>query len=65
MARGGGDAPQRPGLPDPASVVGERELPSPKGERYKIIRTHERDAYDKPDEIRTISQFEGAKRGVK
>ncbi len=41
---------RRPGLPDPANVVGERELRSPKGTRYRIIKTRERDAYDKPDE---------------
>ncbi|MBA5800316.1 hypothetical protein [Rhizobium changzhiense] len=46
-----GDAPRRrPGLPDPTKVVGERDLLSPKGKRYKIIRTRECDAYDKPDD---------------
>ncbi|MER9316347.1 hypothetical protein NKI31_12680 [Mesorhizobium sp. M0659] len=41
---------RRTGLPDPANVVSERELRSPKGARYKVIRTRERDAYDKPEE---------------
>lgn len=47
----GGDAQHRHlGLPEPANVIAERELRSPKGKRYKIIRTRERDAYDKPDD---------------
>jgi hypothetical protein len=38
----------RPGLPDPASVVSERDFVSPKGARYRIIRTTETDPYDPP-----------------
>lgn len=41
---------RRHGLPDPANVVGESEVRSPKGNRYRIIRTHESDAYDKQDD---------------
>jgi hypothetical protein len=40
---------QRPGLPDPSAVVGESTLTSPKGSRYRVIRTTEKDPYDKPD----------------
>lgn len=36
------------GLPAPESVVGELEFISPKGNRYRIIKTTEMDAYDKP-----------------
>jgi len=39
-----------PGLPDKATVVSEREFTSPKGKRYRIIRTTERDPYDPPDD---------------
>lgn len=41
--------PRRPGLPDPATVVGERVLVSPKGRRYRILETTERDPGDPPD----------------
>jgi hypothetical protein len=41
---------RRPGLPDPAAIVGVHELRSPKGTLYRVIRTRERDTYDKPDE---------------
>jgi hypothetical protein len=39
-----------PGLPDKETVVSERTLVSPKGKRYRIIRTTEKDPYDPPDE---------------
>ena len=39
-----------PGLPDKATVVSEREFTSPKGKRYRIIKTTQRDPYDPPDE---------------
>jgi hypothetical protein len=39
-----------PGLPDKATVISEREFISPKGKRYRIIRTTERDPYDPPDD---------------
>jgi hypothetical protein len=38
----------RPGLPNKASVVSEKTFISPKGKRYRIIRTDEMDAYDAP-----------------
>jgi hypothetical protein len=44
-----GKAPN-PGLPDPESVVSERVLISPKGRRYRILRTTEKDSYDPPDD---------------
>jgi hypothetical protein len=39
-----------PGLPDKERVISERTLVSPKGKRYRIIRTSERDPYDPSDE---------------
>jgi hypothetical protein len=39
-----------PGLPDKGTVISERTLTSPKGKRYRIIRTTERDPYDPPDD---------------
>jgi hypothetical protein len=44
-----GEAPN-PGLPDPKSVVSERIFISPKGRRYRILRTTEKDSYDPPDD---------------
>ena len=41
---------QIPGLPDPKSVVSERVLISPKGRRFRILRTTEKDPYDPPDD---------------
>jgi hypothetical protein len=41
-----------PGLPDTATVIAEREFTSPKGKRYRIIRTTQRDPYDPPDDER-------------
>ena len=35
-----------PGLPDPETVVSERIFISPKGRRYRILRTIDRDPYD-------------------
>jgi hypothetical protein len=37
----------RPGLPDPRSVVSETTFVSPKGKRYRILKTTERDPYDR------------------
>jgi hypothetical protein len=37
---------RRAGLPDEASVVAEETLISPKGRRYRILKTRETDAYD-------------------
>ena len=38
-----------PALPDPESVVSERVFISPKGRRYRILRTTDKDPYDPPD----------------
>jgi hypothetical protein len=35
-----------PGLPDPEEIVAERSFVSPKGKRYRVLRTNERDAYE-------------------
>ncbi len=40
--------PPNPGLPDPKTVISERTLISPKGTRFRILRTTEKDPYD-PD----------------
>jgi len=37
---------KRRGLPAPEHVVEERELTSPKGRKYQILRTTEHDPYD-------------------
>jgi hypothetical protein len=39
-----------PGLPDKDTVISERTFTSPKGRRYRIIRTTEKDPYDPPDD---------------
>ena len=36
------------GLPDPDSVVSEKVFKSPKGKLYRIFKTTEADAYDRP-----------------
>jgi hypothetical protein len=41
---------RNPGLPDKATIVSERTFTSPKGRRYRIIRTTEKDPYDPPDD---------------
>ena len=38
----------RPGRPDEESVIEEKEFTSPKGNRYRVIRTDETDPYDAP-----------------
>jgi hypothetical protein len=38
---------ERPGLPNASSVVEEGTLTSPMGRRYRVIRTTEKDPYDK------------------
>lgn len=40
------EKPANPGLPDPKTVLCERSLVSPKGKRYRIITTTEKDPYD-------------------
>ena len=41
--------PHNPGLPDPKTVVAERTFVSPKGRRFRIITTTEKDPYDPDD----------------
>jgi hypothetical protein len=41
--------PRNPGLPDPKTVVSERTLISPRGRRFRILRTTEKDPYDPDD----------------
>ena len=41
---------RNPGLPDPKSVVSERVVISPKGRRFRILRTTDKDPYDPPDD---------------
>jgi hypothetical protein len=38
--------PTRPGLPPQSAVLSELSLDSPKGNRYRILRTSEKDATD-------------------
>jgi len=40
--------PRPAGLPDEARVVAETSFASPKGTRYRILKTTETDAYDRP-----------------
>jgi hypothetical protein len=44
--RDGNREKRRPGLPDPAAIVEVNRFTSPKGKRYRIIRTTEKDPYD-------------------
>ena len=39
---------ERPGLPDPTTVVAEESFTSPKGRRYRIFKTRQTDPYDDP-----------------
>ena len=51
----------RPGLPNKASVLSEKEFTSPKGKHYRIIRTDEMDPYDAPvDSKKQCSQRDGS-----
>jgi hypothetical protein len=47
-AGSGGRPKPSPGLPAPESIVSETEFTSPKGAKYRIIKTTETDPYDKP-----------------
>jgi hypothetical protein len=49
--RGDSCAPRkrRRGLPDEASILSETTFTSPKGKRYRILKTTETDAYDPPE----------------
>ena len=42
------EPPSRSGKPKRESVLSETPFKSPKGRTYRIIRTDERDPYDKP-----------------
>jgi len=42
-------ASRNPGLPDPKTVISERTFVSPKGTRFRILRTTEKDPYDPDD----------------
>lgn len=44
----GAEPARRPGLPEKASVVGSKTFTSPKGKKYRIIKTTEKDPYDPP-----------------
>ena len=50
-----------PGLPDPKSVVSERIIISPKGRRYRILRTTDKDPYDPPDDQDQDNKHQGKK----
>jgi hypothetical protein len=38
----------RPGMPNETSVLSEKAFTSPKGKKYRIIKTDETDPYDAP-----------------
>lgn len=40
---------RRAGLPSEDSVLEEREFRSPKGTKYRLLRTNQKDAYDNGD----------------
>ncbi len=42
------EEPQRAGMPNEASIIGEKTLKSAKGRVYRILVTDQMDAYDKP-----------------
>jgi len=41
---------ERPRLPEEATVVSEETITSPKGRKYRILRTTQMDPYDEPQE---------------
>lgn len=43
---------RRPGLPNESSIVAEMEFTSPRGTKYRVLRTNERDAYDDGDRLK-------------
>lgn len=47
-SEGGASPPPKgpPGLPDPGLIVAKRTFVSPKGTRYEVLRTNEKDAYE-------------------
>jgi hypothetical protein len=40
----------RPGLPAAGSVLSTKTFTSPKGNRYRILKTDEKDPYDDPED---------------
>jgi len=55
MAPTGNEALRLARLPDTASIVAEGELTSPKGMKYRIIKTRELDPYEKPPPAEEIA----------
>lgn len=47
------EKPRRAGLPAPDSIISEVTFISSKGKKYRIIKTTEKDAYDKNGENHT------------
>jgi hypothetical protein len=45
---GEAEPPLRSGLPAPESIISKTEFTSPKGTKYRIIKTTETDPYDEP-----------------
>jgi hypothetical protein len=45
-SRDGDGSPSRPGLPPQSSILAELSIDSPRGNRYRILRTSEKDATD-------------------
>jgi hypothetical protein len=45
-----GSGGRRPGLPDESTVVSEETFTSPKGRRYRILKTRQTDQYEEPRE---------------
>jgi hypothetical protein len=39
---------ERSGLPDPTTVISEETFTSPKGRRYRVLKTRQTDPYDDP-----------------
>ncbi len=44
----GSEPARRRGLPDEASIVSSKTFTSPRGKKYRIIKTRESDPYDPP-----------------
>ena len=48
-------------LPEPASIVEEAELTSPRGAKYRIIETRELDPYERPLAEEEVANLESAR----
>jgi hypothetical protein len=46
VGKSGNGTKQRPGLPKPESITGQRTFTSPQGKLYRILSTDETDAYE-------------------